>query len=92
MSERRTARRVRDCNGVAVVPHPFQRSRHGASGAAIDGVDGIEVYNAHTLRNEQAAGYARRHDYPAVGGSDAHCPGGIGLAATEVELLAGGTR
>jgi predicted metal-dependent phosphoesterase TrpH len=87
-----TARRVREQGGVAVVPHPFQRSRHGASAADIDGVDAIEVYNAHTLvnlRNEQATRYARRHGYPAVGGSDAHRPGGIGLAATEIRLRPG---
>jgi len=87
-----TARQVRDRGGVAVVPHPFQRSRHGAGARAIDDVDGIEVYNAHTLvnvRNEQATRYARQHDYPAFGGSDAHRPGSIGLAATEVKLHAG---
>lgn len=87
-----TARRIRDSGGVAVVPHPFQRSRHGASASAIDGVDGIEVHNAHTLvnlRNEQATRYAREAGYPAFGGSDAHRPGSIGLAATEVRLPAG---
>jgi len=87
-----TARRVRDRGGVTVVPHPFQRSRHGASAGAIDGVDGIEVYNAHTLvnfRNEQATRYARDAGYPAFGGSDAHRPGSVGLAATEVRLPAG---
>ena len=87
-----TAQRIRATGGVAVVPHPFQRSRHGASASAIDGVDGIEVYNAHTLvnfRNEQAARYAREEGYPKFGGSDAHRPGGIGLAATEVRLRDG---
>lgn len=87
-----TARRIRDRGGVAVVPHPFQRSRHGANRDTIDAVDGIEVYNAHTLvnlRNEQAARYARRAGYPAFGGSDAHRPGGVGLATTEVTLRPG---
>ena len=84
-----TAERIRAQGGVAVVAHPFQRSRHGASASAIDGVDGIEVRNAHTLvnlRNEQATRYARKAGYPAFGGSDAHRPGGVGLAATEVRL------
>ena len=87
-----TAERIRAQGGVAVVPHPFQRSRHGASASAIDGVDGIEVYNAHTLvnlRNDQATRYAREAGYPAFGGSDAHRPGGVGLAATEVRLRDG---
>ncbi|RLM96329.1 PHP domain-containing protein [Haloarcula sp. Atlit-7R] len=87
-----TARDVRACGGVAVVPHPFQRSRHGASRTAIDGVDGIEVYNAHALtniRNRQATRFARAAGYPAFGGSDAHRPGGIGRAATAVTLRPG---
>jgi predicted metal-dependent phosphoesterase TrpH len=87
-----TARRIQSAGGVAVVPHPFQRSRHGASAAAIDTVDGIEVYNAHTLvglRNNQAKRYAREQGYPAFGGSDAHRVGEIGLAATTVTLAPG---
>ncbi|GCF13934.1 phosphoesterase [Haloarcula mannanilytica] len=87
-----TARTIQDRGGVAVVPHPFQRSRHGASRTAIDGVDGIEVYNAHALtniRNRQATRFARTAGYPAFGGSDAHRPGGIGRAATAVDLRPG---
>lgn len=84
-----TARRVRNRGGVAVVPHPFQRSRHGASASAIDCVDGIEVYNAHTLvsyRNRQAERFADENGYPSFGGSDAHRPGHVGLAVTEVTV------
>jgi predicted metal-dependent phosphoesterase TrpH len=87
-----TARRIRAEGGLAVVPHPFQRSRHGASASTIDDVDGIEVYNAHTLtgfRNDQAARFAASQDYPGFGGSDAHRVGGIGRAATEVTLAPG---
>jgi predicted metal-dependent phosphoesterase TrpH len=87
-----TACDIRDRGGVAVVPHPFQRSRHGAGRTAIDGVDGIEVYNAHALtniRNRQATRFARTAGYPAFGGSDAHRPGGIGRAATAVDLWPG---
>nr|WP_227739002.1 PHP domain-containing protein [Halorientalis pallida] len=85
----RTAHRIRDAGGLAVVPHPFQRSRHGASADAIEGVGGIEVYNALTLvglRNAQAERFAREHGYPMFGGSDAHRTTGLGLAATEVTL------
>ena len=87
-----TARWIRDAGGLAVVPHPFQRSRHGASAAAIEGVDGVEVYNAQTvvgLRNDQAERFARERGYPAFGGSDAHRAGGLGLAATAVTLAPG---
>ncbi|WP_222916974.1 PHP domain-containing protein [Natrinema sp. SYSU A 869] len=84
-----TARAVRATDGVTVVPHPFQRSRHGAREAAIDSVDGIEVYNAHTVtnvRNRQADRFATRCDYPQFGGSDAHRPNNVGRAATTVQL------
>lgn len=86
-----TARAVASSGGVTVVPHPFQRTRHGAGRAAIDDVDGIEVYNAHTLtnvRNTQAEAFADDRGYPAFAGSDAHRPAGVGRAATAVELPA----
>ncbi|QSX00187.2 PHP domain-containing protein [Haloterrigena alkaliphila] len=86
-----TARAVRDAGGVAVVAHPFQRSRHGARAAAIEDVDGVEVYNAHAVtnvRNRQAARFATRHGYTRFGGSDAHRSSNVGRAATDVRLPA----
>ena len=86
-----TARSVRAAGGVAVVAHPFQRSRHGARADAIDDVDGIEVYNAHAVtnvRNRQADRFATRREYPRFGGSDAHRPATVGRAATDVRLPA----
>lgn len=88
---RETARVVGDEGGITVVPHPFQRSRHGARGDAIASVDGVETYNAHALtgvRNAQAARFAAREGYPAFGGSDAHRPAGVGRATTAVRLPA----
>lgn len=87
-----TARQIQAAGGIAIVPHPFQRSRHGASAETIDAVDGIEVRNAHTLiglRNDQAERFAREQDYPAFGGSDAHQESSVGLAATAVTLRSG---
>jgi predicted metal-dependent phosphoesterase TrpH len=86
-----TADAVHDLGGVAVVPHPFQRARHGASADAIAAapIDLIETHNAHTvagLRNRQAARFAARGDYPATGGSDAHGPTLVGRAYTELEV------
>lgn len=84
-----TTATVRDAGGVAVIPHPFQRSRHGVRAADIGRPDAIEVYNAHTLtgfRNRQAARYAERHGLPGVGGSDAHAPQLVGRAATELRV------
>lgn len=80
---------VHDQGGVAVVPHPFQRWRHGANRRAIDAADPdcVEVYNAHTLtgfRNAQARSFARGASYPGVGGSDAHSASLVGRAYTTV--------
>jgi predicted metal-dependent phosphoesterase TrpH len=82
---------VRSLGGVAVVPHPFQRSRHGASASAIEDADpdAVEVHNAHTLlgvRNEQARAFARRHEFPGVGASDAHSASLVGRGYTEVRV------
>lgn len=62
-------------------------SRHGIPAERITGCDGIEVFNAHTLtgvRNRQATRFAVRHGYPRFAGSDAHRPGVVGSAYTEV--------
>ncbi|WP_313693364.1 PHP domain-containing protein [Halorarum halobium] len=86
-----TVEAVRDRGGVAVVPHPFQLSRHGASAAAITDCDGIETFNAHGLtgiRNRQAARFADAFDYPRFGGSDAHRPRLVGCGLTRVEVTA----
>jgi predicted metal-dependent phosphoesterase TrpH len=82
-----TAGAIRAAGGVAIVPHPFHRTRHGARASAIGNVDLVETYNAHTiagLRNRQAGRFARRRGYPATGGSDAHDPALVGRAFTEV--------
>jgi predicted metal-dependent phosphoesterase TrpH len=84
-----TAADVRERGGVSVVPHPFQRMRHGAPRAAIRGVDCVETYNAHTVvgaRNRQAAAFARLRGYPATAGSDAHDARLVGRAYTTVTV------
>ena len=82
---------VRSLGGVSVVPHPFQRSRHGASASAIEDADpdAVEVHNAHTLlgvRNGQARAFARRHGFPGVGASDAHTASLVGRGYTTVRV------
>jgi predicted metal-dependent phosphoesterase TrpH len=84
-----TVERIREAGGIAVVPHPFQRSRHGVPASAITDCDGIEVFNAHALtglRNRQAGCFADRHDYPRFAGSDAHRAAAVGYAYTEVAV------
>ncbi|MFB6362115.1 MAG: PHP-associated domain-containing protein [Halobacteriales archaeon] len=84
-----TVRIVRDHDGVAVVPHPFQRSRHGIRKRHIGNCDGIEVYNSMLFtgyRNRRAQTFARKRGYPKYGASDAHLIPSVGRAYTEVRL------
>ena len=86
-----TVAAIRERGGLAIVPHPFRRSRHGVAAATIDdhGCDGIEVHNAMGMigvRNRQAARFATRRDLPGVAGSDAHAPRTIGRSVTDVHL------
>lgn len=80
---------VRAAGGVAVVPHPFQSSRHGVSRRALVDCDAVEVHNAWAVtgvQNARARSFARRRDYPAVGASDAHSADVVGRAYTDVTL------
>lgn len=87
---------VHERGGVAVVPHPFQRSRHGVRRHALpgagDGVvkpDAIEVYNSWLFtgyKNRRARQFAFEQGYTGVAGSDAHKVPYVGRAYTEVDV------
>lgn len=84
---------VHEMGGAAVVPHPFQRTRHGVGRRALSRAepDGLEVFNAICMtgaRNRRAAAVARRRGLPRLGGSDAHRPRLVGRAHTEVVVEA----
>jgi len=82
-----TVERVRELGGAAVVPHPFQVTRHGVKKKRIKDCDGIEVYNAWLFtgyRNRRARTFARKNDYPRLGASDAHSITMVGRAYTEI--------
>jgi predicted metal-dependent phosphoesterase TrpH len=86
-----TLDRIHGQDGIAVVPHPFQSSRHGVaakvSEAALARADAIEVYNSRLLTgraNRQAERFALAHDLPMTAGSDAHIAEMVGQAVTEV--------
>ena len=90
-----TVETVRDLGGVAVVPHPFQRTRHGVRRRDLVDCDGIEVYNAWLFtgyRNRRARRFALANGYPGVAASDAHHAGYIGRAFTEVTVPDAGSR
>ena len=86
-----TLDRIREQGGIAVIPHPFQSSRHGVASRITDAqlatADAIEVYNSRLLTglaNRKADRFATAHDLPKTAGSDAHISEMIGQAVTEV--------
>ncbi|NGM68640.1 PHP domain-containing protein [Natronolimnobius sp. AArcel1] len=82
-----TVETVRELDGIAVVPHPFQRSRHGVRKRRIQDADAIETYNSMLFtgyRNRRARTFARRREYPEIGASDAHYLPNVGKAYTEI--------
>jgi predicted metal-dependent phosphoesterase TrpH len=86
-----TVERIRDDGGIAVVPHPFQKSRSGVgpnvSRAELASVDAIEVYNSRLLTgrgNRRAREFAREHGLPMTAGSDAHISEMVGQAVTRL--------
>jgi predicted metal-dependent phosphoesterase TrpH len=87
-----TLDRIHDQGGIAVVPHPFQKSRHGVAAHITRGqlasADAIEVYNSRLLTgrsNRRAERFAREHGLPMTAGSDAHISEMVGQAVTEVD-------
>jgi len=87
-----TLDRIRNQGGLAVVPHPFQESRHGVldkiSKDELATADAIEVYNSRLLTgrsNRQAERFARRRGLPMTAGSDAHIAEMVGQAVTTVD-------
>lgn len=82
-----TVKEIRELGGTAVVPHPFQRTRHGVKKSKIQSIDAVEVYNSWLFtgwRNKRAKKYARNRDLPEVANSDAHTLGMIGKSYTEI--------
>ena len=80
---------IRDHGGVAIVPHPFQRTRHGVRKKNIPDVDAIETFNAWLFtgyKNQRARRYAEAYGYPTVAASDAHTLPYVGRAYTEITI------
>ena len=87
-----TLARIRELGGLAVVPHPFQESRHGVMDRIgreeLANADAIEVYNSRLLTgraNRQAERFARARGLPMTAGSDAHISEMVGQAITLID-------
>ena len=84
-----TVAQVRTLGGIAIVPHPFQRSRHGIRKRRIRNIDAIEVYNSMVFtgyRNARADTFATRRGIAKIGSSDAHHLPNVGRAYTEITI------
>lgn len=84
-----TVDEIRNLGGVAVVPHPFQRTRHGIRKRRITDCDAIEVFNSWVFtgyQNRRAKRFARNNDYPGIAASDAHSAMYLGRAYTELTI------
>lgn len=87
----KTIQNIHDQGGVAVVPHPFQKSRSGVapnvSEYALTKADALEVYNSRLLTgraNRRAERFAERHGMSMTAGSDAHISEMVGQAVTKI--------
>ena len=87
-----TIEAIHEQDGIAVIPHPFQESRHGVMGRITRDQlalgDAIEVYNSRLLTgraNRQAERFARTRNLPMTAGSDAHISEMVGQAVTRVD-------
>lgn len=83
---------IHEQGGIAVVPHPFQRSRSGVAPhitrETLASADAIEVYNSRLLTgrsNRRAERFARSNDLPMTAGSDAHIAEMVGQAVTRID-------
>ncbi len=92
LSYESTLEAIRSQGGLAVVPHPFQESRHGVMARItreeLAEADAIEIYNSRLLTgraNRQAERFADSHGLPMTAGSDAHISEMVGQAVTRVD-------
>jgi predicted metal-dependent phosphoesterase TrpH len=87
-----TCRMAKTMGGFVIVPHAFDRTRHGLGRdilSVMDQIDAVEVLNSRCLRgspNRKALAFAKEHELPVVSGSDAHFPEEIGCSFTELEV------
>ncbi|SDQ67275.1 PHP domain-containing protein [Natronobacterium texcoconense] len=92
LSYETTIEEIHAQGGLAVIPHPFQESRHGVmariSREELTKGDAIEVYNSRLLTgraNRQAERFAQSRNLPMTAGSDAHISEMVGQAVTRVD-------
>ena len=84
---------IKEQNGIAIIPHPFDELRHSAFHPAEEDakfIDCIEGFNSRCVYqnyNKKAVEFAMKHNLTITAGSDAHFANEIGNAGiiTETE-------
>ncbi len=85
---------IHDQGGFAILPHPFDSYRKGAthpdkfSKHDLRFIDAIETINSHTIKredNNKAGDFADSNDFAKTAGSDAHLICECGRAFTYIE-------
>ncbi|CAG1004173.1 hypothetical protein METP1_03133 [Methanosarcinales archaeon] len=77
---------IKDQNGVVIIPHPFDESRHSALHPTDKDrkyLDCIEGFNSRCIAqkyNNKAIEFGKKHKIPITAGSDAHFANEIGNA------------
>ena len=97
LSPDETIRRIRDQNGVSIIPHPYDLFRSSVRPHLLTvRPDAIEVINSssflHSVTWKRARKFAEREKFPMTAGSDSHIPQTIGRAYTEIECGSKDTR
>jgi predicted metal-dependent phosphoesterase TrpH len=92
-----TIRRIRDQNGISIIPHPYDLFRSSVRPHLLTvRPDAIEVINSssflHSVTWKRARKFAERENYPMTAGSDSHIPQTIGRAYTEIDCASRDTR
>ena len=97
LSPEETCKRIKEQGGLVSIPHPYDRFRRSVlDDEALDSImpyiDIVEVFNSRTpfLRDSQKAlDFAKKHDFLANAGSDAHTPGELGHVYVEMSPFDG---
>jgi predicted metal-dependent phosphoesterase TrpH len=78
--------KIREQNGISIIPHPFDKMRKTAffpTSNDVKLIDAVEIINARCVDpgyNKMASEFAVKHDLGMCGGSDAHFANEIGNA------------
>jgi predicted metal-dependent phosphoesterase TrpH len=90
LSADETVRRIRDLDGISIIPHPYDLLRSAVKPHLLTTrPDAIEVINSssflHSITWKRARKFAEKEKYRMTAGSDSHIPETIGRAYTEIE-------